>query len=76
VATKVAVAVSAAVSVTVHPAVPVHAPLHPPNVKLAPAVAVSVTCVPEAKFAVQVLGQLMPEGGWLRFLTRTCGGDG
>ena len=62
VATKVAVAVSAAVSVTVHAAVPEHAPLHPSNVKLVPGVAVSVTCVPEAKFAVQVPGQLMPEG--------------
>ncbi len=62
VATKVAVAVSAAVSVTVHAAVPEHAPLHPSNVKLVPGVAVSVTCVPEAKFAVQVPGQLMPAG--------------
>lgn len=44
---KLAVTFFAASIVTVHVLdVPLHAPLHPPNVLLAPAVAVSVTVVP------------------------------
>jgi hypothetical protein len=43
--------------------VPLHPPpLHPAKVEFAPAVAVSVTDVPELKFAWQVCPQLMPEG--------------
>ena len=42
--------------------VPLHAPLHPANVDPLAAAAVRVTDVPDAKFAEQVLPQLMPDG--------------
>jgi hypothetical protein len=42
--------------------VPLHAPPQPVKVQSFAGVAVRVTCVPEAKFALQVVGQLMPEG--------------
>ena len=59
---KVAVTVFAALIVTVHLPVPVHAPLHPLNTDPEAAEAVSVTTVPLAKFALQVVPQLIPEG--------------
>jgi len=59
---NVAVTLSAALIVTVHVPVPLHAPLHPANVDPLPAVAVSVTTVPLLKFALHVLGQLIPLG--------------
>jgi hypothetical protein len=52
----------AALIVTEHAPVPVQAPLHPAKVDPAPAVAVSVTTVPLAKFALHVPGQLIPGG--------------
>jgi hypothetical protein len=54
--------VLSALSVTVHVAVPVHAPVHPPNDEPVAAAAVSVTVVPPAKLAEQVVPQLMPAG--------------
>jgi hypothetical protein len=48
--------------VTTHIPVPLQAPLQPANVEFVPAVGVSVTMVPLAKFAEQALGQLIPEG--------------
>lgn len=58
---NVAVTAVAAVNVTTQVPVPVHPPpLHPANVELADAAAVNVTCVPLAKFAEQVVGQLIP----------------
>ena len=48
-------------SVSVHEA-PLHAPPNPVNPEPAPAVAVSVTDVPDAKLAVHVEGQLIPLG--------------
>jgi type VI protein secretion system component VasA len=42
--------------------VPLHALPYPENVKPEPAVAVSVTLVPDANEAEQVVGQLMPAG--------------
>jgi hypothetical protein len=64
VALNVAVTLSAAVMSIVHVPVPLHAafPLHPANVDPVPAVAVSTTCDPLAKFAVHVGGQLIPAG--------------
>lgn len=60
---NVAVTVSAAFTVTVQGAVPEHPwPLQPANTEFAPAVAVSVTSVPLAKFAAHVVGQLIPAG--------------
>lgn len=60
---NVAVTVSAAFTVTVQDAVPEHPwPLQPANTEFAPAVAVSVTSVPLAKFAAHVVGQLIPVG--------------
>lgn len=59
---NVAVKAVAALTVTVQAPVPEHAPLHPPNIELAPADAVSVTCVPWAKLAEHVVGQSMPAG--------------
>ena len=61
---KVAVTCWLAVSVTTQvELVPLQPPpLHPPKVELAPAVSVSVTCVPATKLALHVCGQLMPGG--------------
>jgi hypothetical protein len=59
---KVAVTEAAAVRVTAHVPVPLQAPDQPANVEPEAAVAVSVTAVPLAKLALQVVGQLMPEG--------------
>jgi hypothetical protein len=51
------------VAVTTHVPVPVQPPpLQPAKVELADAAAVNVTCVPLAKFAEQVVGQLIPAG--------------
>jgi hypothetical protein len=41
---------------------PLHPPDHPAKDEFAPAVAVSVTCVPLVKLALQVGAQLIPEG--------------
>jgi predicted acyltransferase len=55
--------VVAEVTVTVHVLVPVQPPpLQPAKVYPLAAVAVSVTCVPFAKFPLQVWGQLIPDG--------------
>lgn len=59
---NVAVTLCAEFIVTVQVPVPLHAPLHPANVLPLPGVAVSVTCVPLLKFALHVLGQLIPLG--------------
>jgi hypothetical protein len=59
---KVAVTELAAFIVTVHVPVPVHAPLQPVKVAPAAGVAVSVTAVPAANAAEQVVPQLMPAG--------------
>ncbi len=59
---NVAVTALAADMVTLHVPVPVQAPLHPAKVDPAAAVSVSVTTVPLLKFALQVLGQLIPAG--------------
>ena len=59
---NVAVTLSAALIVTTQLPVPVQAPLHPPNVLPLPAVPVSVTVLPSLKFALHVLGQLIPLG--------------
>lgn len=59
---NVAVTISAAVIVTTQAAVPVQAPLHPANVDPSDAVCVSVICVPLAKLAEQVFGQIIPDG--------------
>jgi hypothetical protein len=57
-----AVTVAAALSVTTQVSVPLHAPDQPAKVDPEAAAAVSVTCVPLAKFELHVPGQLMPEG--------------
>jgi len=57
-----AVTVVLAVRVTTQVDVPLQAPVQPANVDPDAAVAVRVTCVPLGKFALQVLGQLMPAG--------------
>src|SRR6202030_3463412 len=58
---NVAVTAVAAVTVTTQVPVPVQPPpLHPVNVEPSAADAVSVTCVPLAKFAEHVVGQLIP----------------
>jgi hypothetical protein len=62
VALNVALTFSAAAMVRVQAAVPEHAPLHPEKTELLPAVAVSVIFVFWAKFAVHVVGQLIPAG--------------
>jgi hypothetical protein len=49
------------VTVTTHPG-PLQPPLHPAKTLLAAGVAASVTWVLLAKFAVQVVGQLIPAG--------------
>jgi hypothetical protein len=59
---NVAVTEVLAVRLTVHVLVPVQAPDHPANVEVPLGVAVSVTDVPLAKLAVQVVPQLIPEG--------------
>lgn len=59
---NVAATAIAALTVTEQVPVPEHAPLHPLNVELAPAEAVSVTCVPSSKLAEHVDGQLIPAG--------------
>jgi hypothetical protein len=60
---KVAVTAASASRLTVQVLVPKHpAPAHPVNVEFCAAVAVSVTCVPLAKDAWQVDGQLIPLG--------------
>ena len=61
-AVNVAETVAAAVKVTVHAPIPVQLPPQPPKKKFVPAVSVSVTCVPWAKLAVHVVGQLIPAG--------------
>src|SRR5207237_1439302 len=49
--------------VTVHAAlVPLHAPPHPTKLWPLAGVAVRLTCVPPAKLALHVAGQLMPPG--------------
>ena len=50
------------VTVTMHVLFPAHTPVHPANVLLALAAAVRATCVLFAKLALQVPGQLIPEG--------------
>ena len=52
----------AAFNVTMHAPAPVHAPLQPVKVAPAAGVAVSVTAVPAANDAEQVVPQLMPAG--------------
>ena len=60
---NVAVTVTAALTVTTQVPVPVQpAPLQPANVEPSAATAVSVTAVPLAKFAEQVVGQIIPAG--------------
>jgi phage tail protein X len=59
---NVAVTDLAALMVTLHEPVPLHAPVQPAKVDPAVAFAVKVTTVPLAKFALHVLGQLMPLG--------------
>lgn len=59
---NVAVTARAAVIDTVQPPVPEHAPPQPANVEPLAAEAVSVTDVPLAKLALQVLPQSTPEG--------------
>ncbi|GAC1433394.1 MAG: hypothetical protein NVS1B11_37050 [Terriglobales bacterium] len=49
-------------SVTLQAPVPEQAPPQPPNEFFAAGVAVSATCVPLAKLALHVPGQLIPEG--------------
>ena len=62
VAVKVAPTVVLAVRFTTHAPVPVQAPVQPPKAELVLTASVSVTDVPLAKLAVQVVGQLMPAG--------------
>jgi hypothetical protein len=60
---NVAVTVVPAFSVIAQVPVPVQVlPLQPAKEKVLPGVAVNVTCVPFAKFAEQVVGQLIPLG--------------
>ena len=59
---KVAIAVKLLFMVTVHVPMPVQAPLHPAKKAPVLALAVSLTTVPEAKEALQVLGQAIPAG--------------
>ena len=59
---KVAPTVVLAVRVTTQAPVPVQAPVQPPKVELALTASVNVTRVPLAKLALQVVGQLMPDG--------------
>ena len=61
-ALKVAVTAVFAFSVIWQVPVPLQAPLQPANVEFVPAVAVSVILVPDAKFALQAVPQLIPEG--------------
>jgi hypothetical protein len=41
---------------------PLQSPVHPLNDEFAPAVSVSITCIPLAKVALHVVPQLMPAG--------------
>jgi hypothetical protein len=60
---NVAVTAVAAVTVTTQVPVPEHPPpVQPANVEPSPATAVNVTAVPLAKFAEQVVGQIIPAG--------------
>jgi phage tail protein X len=59
---NVAVTALAALMVTLQVPVPVQAPPHPANVEPEPTTAVSFTTVPLLKFALQVLGQVIPLG--------------
>jgi hypothetical protein len=61
-ALNVAVTEAAALIVTEQAPAPVHAPLQPAKVAPLPGVAINVTTVPLAKFAVHVVPQLMPDG--------------
>lgn len=59
---NVAVTDAFALSDTLHVPVPLQPPDQPENDEPAAGVAVSVTAVPVAKFAVHVLPQLIPDG--------------
>jgi phage tail protein X len=59
---KIAVTDSAAPMITEQVPVPVQAPLQPTKEEPVVALAVSVTVAPAPKFAVQVLGQVIPAG--------------
>lgn len=61
-AVKVAVTDSAALIFTEQVPVPLQAPLQPAKIEFAAALAVSITVTPAPKFALQVLGQLIPAG--------------
>lgn len=63
VAVNVAVTCWLALSVTVQvEAVPLHAPDHPAKDEFVAGLSVSVTSVPVLKFALHVVGQLIPSG--------------
>jgi hypothetical protein len=73
---KVAVAEVAAVMVTVQVvAVPLHAPPQPPNEKPEAGVAVRMTWVFWVKLAVQVVGQLTPDGALVTVPRLAAGPD-
>jgi hypothetical protein len=59
---NVAVTLSAALIVTTQLPVPVQAPLHPAKVLPLFGVSLNVTCDPLVKFAVQMLGHVIPAG--------------
>ena len=59
---NVAVTAVAAVTVTTHAPIPVQAPPQPAKTEPSAALCVNVTCVPLAKLAEQVSGQIIPAG--------------
>lgn len=61
-AAKLAATVVSAFNVTLHAPEPEQAPLQPVNAKFCDGAMVSVTTVPETKFALQDAAQLMPAG--------------